>query len=121
MEYISIYTRREAIEDGVLVPCPPALAAEAGFVVPLAFTHAVWAKIEEPCDDGIHSLDGVLWDVLYMLRLAAKKFGAESEIKFSVFIFSPKKRKDILVNLKCIIGPGDDPKPVLTVMFPNED
>jgi len=120
-EVISVYTRQQAIEDGVLVPCPPAILREAGFVIPLCFTHTVFAIIEQPCDDGIHSLDGVIWDVLWMLHLAAKKFGDKQIIPFEVFIHNTKKRRDILHKFICHIGPGDTAAPVLTVMFPSED
>lgn len=48
-EVISVYTRAQALEDGVLVDLSY-LAREAGFRWPLAVTRAVWGLVE-PCAD----------------------------------------------------------------------
>jgi hypothetical protein len=42
-EVIFHYTRVEALDDGVLVAVPAALATEAGFRWPVALTAAAWA------------------------------------------------------------------------------
>ncbi|MDE2205458.1 MAG: hypothetical protein KGK12_02325, partial [Armatimonadetes bacterium] len=40
------YTRREALEDGVLIDVSK-MAAEAGFRYPVALTAALWADIND--------------------------------------------------------------------------
>ena len=65
---IFAYTRKQAIADGVLVDVTET-AKEAGFQVPVAVTHAVWAEyVAVP--EGVEGQDeaGRLWDVLWMCR-----------------------------------------------------
>lgn len=56
-EIISVYTREQALNDGVLVDVS-SLARAAGFKVPVAVTQAVWANYLEP--DGCQRV----WDNL---------------------------------------------------------
>lgn len=51
---VYVYTRRQAIEDGVLVDVSQ-LAIEAGFKWPFAMTAEVWATILEPAVDSRRS------------------------------------------------------------------
>ena len=69
---ISSYTRSEALDDGVLVDVTET-AREAGFVIPVALTRAVWdlcvalsPAAERACNDE----RGRCWDVLWMPRWA---------------------------------------------------
>ena len=67
-EVISEYSRRTAIEDGVLVDVSTT-AREAGITFPVALTRAVWDRyVEVP--EGLRGQDerGRLWDVVYMVR-----------------------------------------------------
>ena len=76
---ISIYTRRQAIEDGVLVdlmqPETMGLVREAGFRFPVAMTIGAFSvtvsEPDKPLPAG-QDLKGRLWDVLWMLKLAIK-------------------------------------------------
>ena len=76
---ISIYTRAQAIEDGVLVDVTET-AREAGFRCPVALTSEVWADCVEwteadktsatrACQDEA----GRLWDVLWMGMIAGRR------------------------------------------------
>ena len=71
---ISLYTRADAIADGVLVDVSD-MAKEAGFRWPVAVTRAVWDDIVTPtqrdAEEG-QSEKGRLWDILSMARLAAR-------------------------------------------------
>lgn len=115
------YSRKEAIEDGVLIDVTPT-AKEAGFRFPVALTSAAWATcVSVP--DGLTDQDetGRLWDVLTMLRHACRsRTGDESLRLFDVLVLNegttPKP-----VRLKAVCGPDDDLSPCLTVMLPDED
>ena len=115
-EIIFSYTRKQAIEDGILIDVS-ALAKEAGFKVPVALTvelYADYIKTELPGQDET----GRLWDTLFMLALAAKNT-ADSILYYCV-IYRMDDEKDENVTIKAVIGPGDQGEPVITVMLPHE-
>jgi hypothetical protein len=116
-EVISVYSREQAISDGVLVDVS-ALAKEAGFKVPVATTAAVFALLDPAPNDAElgQSFQGRLWDVLNLLRANARD---GDTVLFDVLIAQSGKRQS--VQLKAVIGPGDDAAPVITVMLPVED
>lgn len=120
LEVIHRFSRREAINDGILRDVSP-LAKEAGFVIPVAITSTVWAhcvSVPERCP--WQDETGRLWDVLWMLRNAIQKTPKESTILFTLSVQnSPSQMAE--VTLKTICSPGDKGEPVLTVMFPDED
>lgn len=71
-EPISVYTREQAVADGVLVAVPEGIAREAGFKHPVAITAGVQAVLTAPSTNG-EDYTGRLWDVLsvgmmYFLR-----------------------------------------------------
>ncbi len=133
-EVICTYSRKQAIEDGVLVqlsgpgyegdPWVPEMVAEAGFKIPVAITTTAFARYvdltpaaEKACND----IKGRLWDVLYMFRMAINKInGITREMRFQFYCVVDRV-KPTLCELKSVIGPGDDAEPVLTVMMPEED
>ena len=124
-DVIYAYTRKQAIEDGVLVDVSET-AKEAGFKFPVALTRAVWedcvAWTPEDTKRQTHQDEaGRLWDVVWMLSLAAKRGG--QEIRFSLYRVPRGGRghKARLVTLKALCGPGDNAEPVITVMQPDED
>ena len=120
LEVIHRFSRREAINDGILRDASQ-LAKEAGFLIPVAVTSTVWAhcvSVPERCP--WQDETGRLWDVLWMLRNAIKKTPKESSIIFTLSVQnSPSQITE--VTLKAICSPGDNGEPVLTVMFPDED
>jgi hypothetical protein len=81
------YTRAQAIEDGILFDVTP-MAREAGLKYPVALTQAAWALcvVLSPAAERAHNdQTGRLWDVLWMLRVAAKRARAgASEIVFAI-------------------------------------
>jgi hypothetical protein len=63
---------------------------------------------------------GRLWDVLYLLALAARR-SAGAVVRFSVHVRDDNRAgTPPLVRLKAVSGPGDDGEPVITVMMPDE-
>lgn len=122
-ELIHRYTRAQGIEDGVLVDVS-ATAREAGFVMPVAVTAAVFAEyVAVP--DGVSGQDvaGRLWDVLWMLRHGIRANTSEdsSAVRFELYVRNSDRQEPELVTLKALCGPGDDTEPVITIMLPHED
>jgi hypothetical protein len=115
------YSRKEAIEDGVLIDVT-VTAREAGFRFPVAMTSAAWATcVSIPSGVECQDETGRLWDVLTMLRHASRSARAlESTLYFDVLVLNdgtcPRP-----VRLKAVCGPDDDLSPCITVMLPEED
>ena len=128
---IHVYTRAEAIADGVLVDVT-ATAREAGFKVPTAVTAAVfdqcieWTESDAEQSSAYQDQEGRLWDVVYLAafkaRTLAKRGVRQNHVIFELNVVPrpghthPRHR-----TLKLVIGPGDNPEPVATIMLPNED
>lgn len=85
-EVIYAYTRRQAIEDGVLVQLSgegyegdawvPAMVKEAGFRFPVAMTAEAFAlcvELSPAAKRACNDLKGRLWDVLWMLKNAIRR------------------------------------------------
>ena len=134
-EPISVYTRSQAIEDGQLIDVSTT-AREAGIVWTVALTSAAWADCVEWTDatetrKGYtgQSESGRLWDVVWMLSLAVRgalRRGLDTgqQPLFFSLLRTPAAGRGVMprkVTLKFIVGPGDDGRPVITVMMPAED
>lgn len=91
-EVLSVYTRADALRDGVLVDLSD-LAHEAGFRIPLAVTEAVYASYLDPSPELANegqSFSGRAWDLLQILCFAATVYPDRSEIHFKVlFVLTP--------------------------------
>lgn len=122
MEIIHQYTRKEAIEDGVLVMLCRKLVQEAGIRVDVAVTRAVYERclrVPEACpwQDEI----GRTWDVLVMFGWSARRQRPSSFVLvFTVLVQNDHKGLQ-QVQLKAVTGPGDEGEQVITIMFPDED
>jgi len=136
-DVIDIYTRAQAIDDGVLVDVTET-AKEAGIVYPTAVTQALWNGYIEPPESlkGIQDMQGRLWDVLTMFSFGAramKKANIDVEesqkdtaqtLYFKTIFQMPSSTinpKMETVDLKAICGPGDNAEPVLTIMLLEEN
>ena len=134
-EIIFAYTRADAISDGVLVELPNQIVSEAGIQVNVAVTRSVWYDYIAPVYlDELpgQSVEGRLWDLLWMFSCAARQSRHTSIIKFHVLFETMQETgniegqagKRILtedVVLKAVCGPGDEGEPVVTIMLPWED
>lgn len=122
-EVIDAYTRKQALEDGVLVDVTET-AKEAGFRIPVALTRAVWAEcVAVP--DGVECQDeaGRLWDVLWMCRWGVERGNRTgSELLFHLHVRNDDREGEPpLVTLKAVCGPDDDGSRCITIMLPDED
>jgi hypothetical protein len=139
-ELISVYSRNQAIEDGVLIDCTDEpfdeLNRNAGLLFDVAMTNAVFHRYVEVPEQfqGSQDVKGRYWDVIWMFRCAASRHKADGNELFFEFLCLPngdvgyeenEKRADggvyRLVQLKAVVGPGDRGEPCLTVMLPTED
>ena len=124
---IYIYTRSQAIADGILVDVTK-MSEEVGFKIPTAVTDTVWKNyIEWTDEDSKHQIcqdtNGRLWDVLSMLRFAIARNRMTNHVYYKLYVVprDGKTRKARLTQLKAVIGAGDSGEPVITIMLPNED
>lgn len=116
------YTRKQALEDGVLVDVTE-IAKEAGFKVPVAVTNTLYTEYIEPSENlkvQGQSVEGRLWDVLYMLHLKIHNCPKANTVIFYVAFVMDNGTTETK-HLKAVIDGGDDGNPVLTIMKENED
>lgn len=136
-DLISVYSTRQAVEDGMLVEVDRGISQEAGIRFPVLMTRAVWDRyVEVP--DGLkvpQDLEGRLWDVLSMFRLEAQKAGSASDMRFSLYVVMARAQEWLpnesrassrlhrMVMLKAVIQARDfdDLSPAIFIMTPQED
>ena len=122
------YTRAQAIEDGILVDVSET-AREAGFKIPVALTRGVWDQLVALPDGyrGFQDEAGRLWDVLWMARYHALCASNSDRVRMCVLVRDirkdlrdsnrpPRKHYPIVA-----IGAGDDARPAITIMWPEDD
>src|SRR5690606_15084318 len=108
-------TRKQAIEDGVLVDLSNNEVAKSHWKFPLACTDSVWAIFQEAMEQEAHDANGILHDVSVVAKLSLQGKPDRNQTIFTTRIGERNHR------LKLHIGPGDDALPVLTLMLPHED
>ncbi len=120
---VSVYTRAQAIADGVIVDATGgdlASISEQHFPgVHVAMTAAVAALIEKAVAHPDHCNDwkGVWHDVLWMSRVPVQSFPGGR--LFKVIITGTGRKR--LHTLKALVHPGDKGGPCFTIMLPEED
>ena len=119
-DYISVYTRAEAIEDGVLKDVSE-LAREAGFKFPVAIELDLYARLDPNERDAAIGQDftGRMWDVLTMMKGAANRTPRTDRLHFQVLIQEVEKvgaePEMNTMNLCAVCLPGDNFEPVITI------
>ena len=108
---ISVYTRKQALDDGVLVDVTK-FAKEDGFKWPTAFTVALWHTVSKKW--GYEDLRGRMADIFTVMKFKIRSGGAGSYLKFTVKIAG--KNRDLM----SVVGPGDHGEPVMTVGYPSD-
>ena len=120
-QVIHTYTRKQAMEDGVLVDVS-VTAKEAGINFPVALTSTVWDIYVVPSEklEGCgQSVSGRLWDLLWMFRMNALKTNSSLLFFSCIFLSEHEVREE--VKFKALCGPGDNSETVITIMLPMED
>lgn len=121
IEYISTYTRKQAIEDGTLIDVT-CLAKEAGFKWPVAITRELKSILNTiPKKYSLQDYTGRLWDVLYCAFIAIKRRGNGVQLRYEIICHHEiddenghTRIKDML-NLELKVHPGDELEPVITI------
>ena len=130
------YTRKQAIEDGVLVDVTKT-AMEASIKFPTALTQAVYEQyvVVSPEMKGEQDESGRLWDILWMFSCAVRGGRIDgAQGSFELIVAKPDgndwqsnenpfegDRKRRLVKLKAVCGPDDHGAACITIMRPEED
>lgn len=138
-ELISVYTREQAIDDGVLVDCTEEpfdeLNRNAGLLFDVAMTQAVFQRYVEVPErfQATQDIKGRYWDVVWMFRNAMQRRRSDDNEMLFEFLCLPNGEEDKcneqvaaggvyrLVKLKAVASPGDRGEPCLTFMLPDED
>jgi len=137
LEVIYAYTRKDAIEDGILVELDEAkledgktgkeLRLEAGVMFPICFTFTLFEKLnpneaDRKCGQ---SLAGRYWDVLTIFKFEisalTKKQAKVNQFNFKILVLEGRKGELNELEMKVMLGAEDDGKPALTFMLPDED
>lgn len=124
-DLIHTYTRAEAIDDGTLVDISAA-AAEVGIRYPVAMTIGAWADCVawEDTNDWPQDERGRLHDLVWMLSCAIRRAPADTDTVRYELLRVPNKphaHRAVRAELRCVVGPGDNAEPVMTILLPSED
>jgi len=115
-EVIYTYSRKQAIDDGVLVDLSSLFPKDTRiYRCPVACTSSVWGFIEKACKGNEGEPGAWVWDLCWMSVKAKCKVFSPSEHLFRCII----GRKTHTLKARC--GPGDDMEPAVTIMLQNED
>lgn len=116
-EPISVYTRANALSDGVLADVTS--HASDLFKIPVAFTSALWEILRDlpPGESGEEALANRIREVL-RAAIAVAQYNPKptSQFTFPILIGTPKGPKTLELLVHC--GPGDRGEAVLTIGFP---
>jgi hypothetical protein len=118
-EPIAVYTRAQAIDDGVLVDLSDRARAY-GIRIPTACTSAIWAAYE-----GGHDPTQAAREILLDLRAAIRLVPNTTETDRVSWSAAHQDRQTgrFIESVDCyaLVGPGDTAAPVLTIMIEGED
>lgn len=114
--------RSDLIADGSLVEVPKALAKEASFRVPVAFTPAAWAECVQSENGDREHEESRVYDVLFMALNAIRRKDRKTD-RADFIVHRVKQGESVRTPVDLIIkvGPGDTAAPVLTILLGHED
>lgn len=98
------YTRKQALADGLLIDVTE-MAQKCRIKYPTALTASVWEIINDIPPNLGQDVNGRLWNILCVLRMALVR----------------ASRQGKTLEIKAVIGPGDDAAPVIAIMLLDED
>lgn len=90
-EFIHVYSRREAIADGVQIELPKDLVKEAGFTIPIFITQTAYnryAAVPKGMEN-TQDLNGRIWDILNVIKFYAKKNPRCDRFDFNLIVQMP--------------------------------
>lgn len=122
-EVISVYTREQAIEDGVLVDLSTNFPNDTRlFKWPVACTSAVWSEMEASAREDKTEVGVYVWDVCQMAYLTISRQQSDDPVMYFK-VCLPLRENGTPRILKMVAGPigPEDASPCLTIMMPHED
>lgn len=142
-DLIYSYTRKQAIDDGILVALSgyapdeietwiPAMVSEVGIRVPLCVTRTLWDELvamNPRAEQAMNDIKGRLWDVLFMFVMAVRRGANEDQLKYTLRVVlgdgsrygNRKTSRSQVVQVRAVCGPDDDGSPCFTLMMHDED
>jgi hypothetical protein len=117
-DVIFSYTRKQAIDDGVLVDITE-LAKEAGIRFPVAVTRGVFSILEDTSAPG-QDFKGRTWDMLMVFRMHIRNTEGD-EIHFAPLFLNESHQRPEPVSMWAKCGPRDEGEAVITIMLEGED
>ncbi len=136
-DVIDVYSTKDAIADGFLVPVNPSASKEAGIKFPVYLSRAAWDKYVVVPKGFEHEQDesGRLWDVLYMFAHKAKRTSGDS-LNFTFICLCPcgddwerheqrvprqPLHREVTLFAQIRAYDFDDHSPAIFIMKPGED
>lgn len=122
-EPIHVYTRAQAIADGMLIAADPELCRQVGIRHPVTYTRAAHSDCIAWPEGYGHGQDetGREWDVLWMTRLAiSQSTGTRADVELWRVPIDTVTGSPVRTLLIAVCGPGDQAEAVITVMRPDE-
>lgn len=115
-------TRTSLVEEGHLIEAPAAMAAEAGWAVPVTVTRAVWLDMVQwpESEPPLQDEEGRWWDVLYMAARVAHRSPEDSNLRVELYRVPRAGQEPQAVELVVTVGPGDDGGPAVTLALPHD-
>jgi hypothetical protein len=126
-EIIYVYSRKQALEDGVQVDANVGDLAEVTlqhFKYPVYMTRAVYDLMERAVNNPkwMNDWKGVWHDICWLCQLASRGLrDGESVTRFQVIIRGAGKRSLYTMRAVCEAKDFDDPQPVITILMADED
>lgn len=123
-EPISVYSRADALADGVLIDVTEWASStkgfHGGFQIPVAVTAAVWADVNAIGRQTGQDVRGRAHDLLFLASLAARGAARRETdtVLFQVIMQVGRAKKQ---TYKLHIGGGDNGEPCCTIMQVGED
>lgn len=129
-EIINTYLVADGVADGTMRPIDPAIAAEAGFKIPVIMTTGAWADLVAwERDDSSQDEEGRLWDVLFMTNLKARLNRESNDITVEIGRVPNRTKSGALSNAErpervtfnAVVQAYDTSgAPCLTIFLPEE-
>ena len=114
-EVVYSYSRRQALEDGVLVDLSELPISKQHWKIQIATTATVWNLIEDAIANDGKDRDGILHDLYCLAKAKIPTKTPTDRINFRGTV--GKTTHNFILHC----GPGDSPVPCLTLMLPSDD
>jgi len=109
-ETVYSYSRRQAVEDGVLVDLTVLEITRQHWTIPLCCSDSVWTIIQDGVTNHGKDLIGILHDLYIVAKQGINAATGQDRIQFKA-----------TVGVAATFGPGDTAMPILPLMLPSDE